>query len=112
MSCCCENSFDLGCANPCWGLQLPALSVDTGLYTLEANGVQITEIEQAQTAGSRLEFDTSNLLQSYRYSLRVFKSGQLVTFEDGAGGVYDCFTLQTTIGGQPYVGAVSLLASI
>lgn len=112
MSCCCENSFDLGCANPCGFLLIPALSNTSDLYALEASGVQITSIEQVQTVGDRMYFDTSKLLQSYQYKLRVFKEGVPVTFEDGAGNVYNCFTLQTTIGGQPYSGAVSLFASI
>lgn len=101
MSCCCENSFDLGCQNPCEGLLLPALSPDDQLYTLEADGVQITLIENVQSAGVRLTFDGSNLLQNYQYKLKVFVGGQQVQFEDGEGVIYDCFTLKTKIGGVP-----------
>jgi len=112
MPCCCENPFNLGCANPCDGIELPALSLADADYTLEATGVQKTVISQPQTVGQKLQFDISNLLQAYRYEFRIYKAGQLVTFSDGAGLEYDCFVLTTTIGGLPYFGAVSLIPSL
>lgn len=112
MACCCENSFNLGCANPCDLLELPALALSDADYTLEAIGVQRTLITQAQTAGAKLAFDISNLLQAYQYKFKIYKAGAPVLFEDGEGVIYDCFTLTTTIGGLPYFGAVSLISSL
>jgi hypothetical protein len=108
MSCCCQNSLDLGCHNPCKPLVFSYIVPADADYTLLCKGAFLQSITQAQTAGELLTFDTSSLNQNMLFSLQIALGETALSFEDLDGNIYDCFGLQTTIGGLSAPSSIPL----
>lgn len=99
MSCCCQNSLNLGCINPCLPLQISYISPADGTYILELNsGIRTDQISATIDAGEPLIFNINGINEDMQYQCKIYLSGTVLSFKDAADTVFDCFTFTTKIG--------------
>ncbi len=100
MSCCCENSLDLGCINPCLPLQISYVSAVADEYILELNsGVRIDTFAANIALGEPLIFDINGTNEDITYQGKVYLNGAHLVFVDADEIEYDCIKFTTQIGG-------------
>lgn len=109
MSCCCQNSLDLGCHNPCKELVFSYIVPADADYTLIAKGAFIQSITQTQTSGELLKFDVSSLNQNMVFSIEIALGDTVLSFADLDSNEYDCFGLKTTVGGLSAPSSIPLI---
>ena len=102
---CCEfKTLKMGCVTTCENLVISYTSPVQQNYTLVMQfGGQITEITSTIDAGLPLQFDISDLNESYTFTAYVRNdiTGDKIVFLDNIGGVfnrYDCFLFKTKVG--------------
>lgn len=102
MSCCCENTLNLGCIGTCTDdyLRTGNNAPVTGIYTLHANFLNATyKIKALIAEGEEIMFPTRTLNENYAYSGYVTDpSGATISFISGGDGIpYDCISFETNI---------------
>jgi len=99
MSCCCQNSLDLGCINPCLPLQISYIAPADGTYILELDsGIRTDQISATIDAGEPLIFDLEGINEDMTFQAKIYLGGAAPSFKDAADTVFDCFTFTTKIG--------------
>lgn len=99
MSCCCQNSLDLGCINSCLPLRISYIAPAAGTYILDlSSGIRADQITTKIDAGEPLIFDLNGINEDIKYQCKVYLSGTALSFKDAKGIIYDCFTFTTKIG--------------
>lgn len=99
--CCGYETLKLGCVTTCENLVISYTSPSQQNYTLVVQfGGQITEITSTIDAGLPLQFDISDLNESYTFTtyIRDDATGDKMIFVDGSGTIYDCFLFKTKVG--------------
>jgi len=99
MSCCCTNTYDLGCVPSCGELTTTGINAtQSGNHTLEINAkYAVFKMVLPATAGL-----------AFRINLAVFNESEQIVFKikqpDGtyfeytdSPDTYDCFTIKTTV---------------
>ena len=99
MSCCCTNTYDLGCVTNCGTLEATDLIAPaTGTYTLEiSTPFAVFKSTFTGTINEPLEFDLTAFNESEQIVFKVKQpSGDYYTFTDSPT-TYDCFTIKTKV---------------
>ena len=99
MSCCCQNSLDLGCINPCLPLQISYISPKDKTYILELNsGIRTDQISAKIDAGEPLIFNLNGINEDMTFTAKIYLGGVALSFKYAKSIIYDCFIFTTKIG--------------